>query len=153
MTPCDRAIPCYNRITQASEDTPDRRGPAFFLPAEARMGKETDPFYGTDAWKRARAKALRRDSYQCVWCRRAGRTITARNGMRLPVPAVLVHHIKPRKAYPELGLCLDNLVSLCADCHDKAHPEKHRAARAARGAGQEGSGAAPQTSGVRIIKL
>ena len=47
------------------------------------MGKETDPFYGTDAWKRARGRALERDHYFCVKCRKAGRKITLENGLRL----------------------------------------------------------------------
>lgn len=87
--------------------------------------KETDPFYWTGAWKRARQAALDRDHGLCVWCRRAGRYRIDRHGRRWPVKADMVHHIKPKKDYPELALELDNLVSLCDGCHDKAHPEKH----------------------------
>lgn len=89
------------------------------------MGRETDPFYTSGAWLRIRELALRRDGYRCVWCRRAGRSARDRRGRRVPVPATLVHHILPRSERPDLELTLDNLVSLCARCHDEAHPEKH----------------------------
>ena len=88
------------------------------------MEKQRDPFYGTDVWQRARGRALERDLWRCVWCRKAGRYTIDRRGRRIPVPATLVHHIKPLKEYPELALELCNLVSLCDKCHDEAHPEK-----------------------------
>ena len=89
------------------------------------MGRETDPFYTSGAWLRIRELALRRDGYRCVWCRRAGRSARDRRGRRVPVPATLGRHILPRSERPDLELTLDNLVSLCARCHDEAHPEKH----------------------------
>ncbi len=89
-----------------------------------RYAKTTDPFYTSSAWLRARARALERDCGLCVWCRDEGRYTVDRRGRRVPVLADMVHHIKPRKAYPELALTLDNLVSLCNRCHDEAHPEK-----------------------------
>ena len=89
-----------------------------------RYEKERDPFYGTSRWLAARQQALDRDLGQCVWCRRARRYTIDRYGRRLPVLATMVHHIKPRKEYPELELVLENLVSMCDKCHDDAHPEK-----------------------------
>lgn len=38
--------------------------------------------------------------------------------------ATTVHHIKHLDEHPELALVDSNLISLCADCHNKAHPEK-----------------------------
>lgn len=107
--------------------------------------KEADPFYGSPEWKAARAEALRRDGYKCVWCMAAGRKITLASGLRVPVPADMVHHIKPRKLFPELSLRLDNLVSLCNACHDRAHPEKHERAEKPKNG--------PDTSRARIIKM
>ena len=76
-----------------------------------------DEFYKSGRWLRKRAKILRRDKYLCQNCLRYGRK----------TPAEIVHHIKPFDLYPELALNDKNLVSLCAACHNKAHPE--RAAR------------------------
>ena len=43
-----------------------------------------------------------------------------------------VHHIKHVDEFPELAYEDNNLVSLCQACHNKAHPEKARAATAGR---------------------
>lgn len=83
-------------------------------------GKKTDPFYKSLAWRRARKLALERDHYICQDCLAA-----RRRGERLrPRTATVVHHVLPVETHPELRLELDNLVSLCAACHDKRHPEK-----------------------------
>lgn len=111
------------------------------------MGRETDPFYSTGAWKRARRRALDRDHGYCVWCRRAGRKTIDRSGRPVLVRATMVHHIKPLRDAPELALTLSNLVSLCDACHDEAHPEKH---------GQEDKETKPteaQKLGVRFLQL
>lgn len=82
--------------------------------------KKADPFYLSGAWKRARLQALERDCYLCQEClrqMRAGRVLRPRH-------ATMVHHIKPRSAYPELALSLDNLESLCNICHERMTPER-----------------------------
>lgn len=76
-------------------------------------------FYMSSAWQKKREQILRRDGYRCQWCRRYGRLTEADE----------VHHVKPLKTHPELALSDENLVSLCASCHRKAHPEKAKAAR------------------------
>lgn len=78
--------------------------------------------YEDKRWIRKREKILRRDDYRCVWCRRYGRA----------KPAVVVHHIRHADEFPELAYTDSNLVSLCQACHNKAHPEKARAATAGR---------------------
>lgn len=81
------------------------------------------PFdYTAAKWKRKRAAILRRDGYMCRYCRRYGRRREATE----------VHHIKHADEYPELAYVDSNLVSLCHACHNAQHPEKARAATAAR---------------------
>lgn len=84
--------------------------------------KQTDPFYGSDAWHRARQLALQRDGGMCQECMRR-----YRDGLiRKPHRADMVHHIIPREQRPDLALDLNNLESLCNTCHNRAHPEKGR---------------------------
>lgn len=78
--------------------------------------------YNSTRWKTKAERIKRRDKYKCVWCARYGK---AR-------PAQIVHHIKHADEYPELAYEDDNLVSLCLSCHNKAHPEKSRAAKGRR---------------------
>ena len=73
-----------------------------------------EEFYQSPAWRAKRAQILRRDGYRCRECRRYGRNR----------PAKTVHHIKHLDEFPELALVDSNLISLCMDCHNKAHPEK-----------------------------
>lgn len=73
------------------------------------------PFdYTCKRWRRKREHILRRDGYLCQRCKRYGKRIDA----------VTVHHIKHTDEYPELAYKDDNLISLCHNCHNKAHPEK-----------------------------
>lgn len=73
-----------------------------------------DKFYKSKKWKHKREIILRRDCYQCQDCKRYGRKRQA----------ITVHHIKHLDEFPELALNNNNLISLCADCHNKRHPEK-----------------------------
>lgn len=73
-----------------------------------------DAFYHSQRWRTLRNKALRRDKYLCVECKRYGRK----------VPANVVHHIKERADYPELQYDINNLECLCDSCHNKKHPDK-----------------------------
>lgn len=73
-----------------------------------------DKFYETTAWRKKRQLILKRDGYQCQLCKRYGRIKQANT----------VHHIKELLEYPELALDNDNLISVCAECHNKLHPEK-----------------------------
>ena len=82
--------------------------------------KESDPFYHRKEWKRVRAQALARDHGMCCDCMDRMKSET---GFK-PNRATMVHHIIPRSERPDLELVLDNLRSLCAECHEKNHPEK-----------------------------
>lgn len=72
-------------------------------------------FYKSKAWQRTRALAWSRDKGLCVDCMKRG----------LIKPAEEVHHIK--ELTPEniddasVSLNLDNLVSLCRECHQDRH--------------------------------
>ena len=94
----------------------------------SRSEKQTEPFYNTGAWKRLRQVALSRDGGMCQKCMERFR---AGYGVK-PRRAVMVHHIVPVKERPDLALNLDNLRSLCWECHAEEHPEKggsHQAPR------------------------
>lgn len=84
--------------------------------------KESDPFYHRAAWKRLRAAALQRDGGMCQECMRR---LRAGYGIR-PRRATMVHHIVPIEERPDLALRIDNLMSLCDECHNQMHPEKGR---------------------------
>lgn len=69
--------------------------------------REAKRFYNSKAWETCRHMALRRDYYLCQYCL---------DNKFIKVYDV-VHHIKPRRDYPELALDIDNLISLCHTCH------------------------------------
>lgn len=71
-------------------------------------------FYRSGKWLHKRELILRRDGYLCQDCKRYGRI----------TPAVTVHHIEHYDDRPDLALTPGNLVSLCAACHNRRHPEK-----------------------------
>lgn len=82
--------------------------------------KKADPFYLSGPWRAARLAVLERDLYICQEClRRVERGLQLR-----PRHATMVHHIKPRKLYPELELAYSNLESLCNICHERMTPER-----------------------------
>src|SRR5699024_10861054 len=68
-------------------------------------------FYDQARWRRARARRLRHDEYQCQECKRFG----------LTTQATTVHHIYPLESHWNLRLDSRNLISLCAKCHGKMH--------------------------------
>lgn len=84
--------------------------------------KESKPFYHTAAWKRLRAVALSRDNGMCQDCMERFRM---GYGIK-PNRATMVHHIIPVEERPDLALDLNNLRSLCSECHNREHPEKHK---------------------------
>jgi 5-methylcytosine-specific restriction endonuclease McrA len=107
--------------------------------------KKSNPFYHRVAWKRAREEALRRDRYMCVDCMRR---LEDGYGIR-PRRATMVHHLVPVEERPDLALRLDNLVSLCDECHNRRHPEKNRKMNE----GKYGKGEAARTPRMRVIRV
>lgn len=80
-----------------------------------KNGFNSRKFYDSARWRRVRLVAMQRDHYQCQHCLHNDRMITI---------ATEVHHIQELKDYPEKGLDLDNLVSLCWKCHEKTKQKK-----------------------------
>ena len=72
-------------------------------------------FYKSTAWRHLRLLALQRDNYLCRECLRSKRITKAAE----------VHHVKLVSSHPELALTLDNLESLCHDCHEKTKQKRH----------------------------
>ena len=75
-------------------------------------------FYKSKAWQQARELALIRDGHVCVWC---GDLATE------------VDHIIELTAQnvndPAISLNLNNLRSLCGDCHKQRHADDRATAR------------------------
>lgn len=71
-------------------------------------------FYHSPAWRRLRVLALQRDHYLCQACLRQKRITIATQ----------VHHKIPIAEDASLALRLDNLESLCWDCHELTKPRK-----------------------------
>ena len=57
-------------------------------------------------WRKVRELKLAQDPL-CELCEERGRTTPARQ----------VHHLKPVRSHPELGLVLENLFACCQSCH------------------------------------
>ena len=79
------------------------------------MQEFAERFYKGTAWQRTRAHAWARDRGLCQRCLKRG----------IIRPAEIVHHkieLTPENiSDPEIALNLDNLESLCRDCHGEQH--------------------------------
>lgn len=77
-------------------------------------------FYKGTAWQACRQQAASRDMYLCQDCLKRG----------IITPMEEVHHITeltPENiSDPAVSLNLDNLVSLCRDCHQARHKKQKR---------------------------
>jgi 5-methylcytosine-specific restriction protein A len=74
----------------------------------------SNPFYKSKAWRNKREYILKRDGYMCQECRKYGKNTEAK----------IVHHIIELEDDWTQRLKNNNLVSVCASCHNKQHPEK-----------------------------
>lgn len=72
-------------------------------------------FYNSKEWKQKRLEIIRRDNYECQWCKAEGRVTVGGES------ALEVDHIKELEDYPEYALDDDNLRTLCKECHNKRH--------------------------------
>lgn len=73
--------------------------------------KERKRIQNSKEYKLIRKACFERDNFTCLWC-----GIRSGNGKRIILNA---DHIKPFADYPELRFALDNLRTLCIDCHRK----------------------------------
>ena len=106
-----------------------------FHPSRQQAQEETlkgQGFYHKPAWRKLRLLALQRDHYLCQACLRGGKI----------TPATEVHHIRELEDFPELGLELSNLESLCWNCHEET---KKR--------GKEKAVAVAASRGVRVLRI
>ena len=75
-------------------------------------------FYNSKEWEQVRKAVLMRDNYLCTKCGR---------------PAEEVHHIKhlsPKNIDdPNITMNMNNLTSLCKDCHFEEHRGEHAKGR------------------------
>ena len=82
-------------------------------------------FYDSGAWKRVRKQVRERDNNECQECKRQGKVFIQTNvmnkkGTRRKIQ-LIVHHKKELVDHPELALEIDNLETLCVNCHNKLH--------------------------------
>lgn len=76
-----------------------------------RKQYEYDWFYHSKAWSKLRSMALDRDNYLCQKCLEHNKITNAK----------IVHHIVYVDTDFTKALDLDNLISVCQDCHNKIH--------------------------------
>lgn len=83
---------------------------------------QQDKFYSWSAWRRIAAKVKAMDNWECQHCKAHGRYARGE----------VVHHVKHLIDRPDLALSIYDpetgerqLETLCWQCHDIEHPEKH----------------------------
>lgn len=90
---------------------------------EYKTDEQKRTFYKSGAWNNLRQQALKRDNYECQECKRQGKVHVDSvkvEGERKSVE-LNVHHKYEIKHYPKLALTLDNLETLCLNCHNVMH--------------------------------
>lgn len=90
---------------------------------EYKTDQQKKVFYRSSSWLQLRRQALERDNNECQECKRQGRVhVDSRKveGERKTVE-LNVHHKYEIEHYPKLALMLDNLETLCLNCHNVAH--------------------------------
>ncbi|WP_110928405.1 HNH endonuclease [Bacillus massiliglaciei] len=93
------------------------------MAAEYKTEAQKKKFYRSSEWEALRQQALKRDNYECQQCKREGRVHADSRkveGGRKSIE-LNVHHKYEIEHYPQLALVLDNLETVCLNCHNKAH--------------------------------
>lgn len=77
--------------------------------------REDKAFYCSKQWRAFREYILRkRPVCECDQCKKDGRIMEAKH----------VHHVKPRKAHPELAFEEGNVLALSHPCHSRIEAER-----------------------------
>lgn len=120
------SIICRNKSyigRKQSLETKEKRSKSMkgFRPVNMFQPGEKHPFWNNDRgkiqfvdtpeYRELRIRVLKRDNFSCQLC-----GIRGEKGIR---PILNVHHIKPRKSFPELSLIESNCIVLCLECHKK----------------------------------
>lgn len=82
-----------------------------FLCYYGNMKKCNYEFYNSRTWRNKRKEILKRDNYECQFCKRDGRYKRAD----------VVHHVLELSYRYDLALEPSNLLSLCRECHETHH--------------------------------
>ena len=85
---------------------------------EYRTKEQKREFYDSKAWRGKdglREQALRRDGWECVWCKEEGK-VTTKDRATLEVD-----HIHEIETHPEKAWDLDSLRTLCKYHHNVRH--------------------------------
>lgn len=77
--------------------------------------EDRDKFYNASTWRRLRLEIIKRDNYECQWCKQKG-IVTSKEDATL-----IVDHIKELETNPELALEPSNLRTLCFYHHEVRH--------------------------------
>ncbi|MEM5669925.1 HNH endonuclease [Bacillus cereus] len=92
---------------------------------EYKTKQQKRKFYDSGEWKNIREQVKKRDNYECQECKRNGGVRVDTNeyseSAKRKKIQLVVHHIKELEHHPELALEIDNLETVCVDCHNKEH--------------------------------
>jgi 5-methylcytosine-specific restriction enzyme A len=92
---------------------------------EYKSRQQKRKFYDSNKWKELREDVKKRDNHECQECKRNGFVTIDTNeyserAKRKKIKLV-VHHIKELEDHPELALEIDNLETVCVNCHNRIH--------------------------------
>ncbi|MEK4612158.1 HNH endonuclease [Bacillus sp. FSL K6-0067] len=92
---------------------------------EYKTKQQKRKFYDSGEWKSIREQVKKRDNSECQECKRKGHVQTDTNeyseSAKRKKIQLVVHHIKELENHPALALEIDNLETICVDCHNKEH--------------------------------
>ena len=106
-----RIKPTQEEIQEANSPEPPIRKPK----TARKQKKKKDPFYMSWSWRKIRLLVIQRDEGRCNIC---GRTINDLRDDGVSKVKISVDHIKPRSTHQHLELDVNNLRTLCHDCHE-----------------------------------